>query len=70
MQKIHDVKTIVIDGIAIQYFYKREKNDINGNPKHRVYIIDPEAPAVYETIYKGYDGQIKDYVIRFMEVGA
>ena len=67
MPKIHDLKTAVIDSIAINYFYTREKNDINGNPRFTLYIIDPDGPAVYETTFKGYESQIKTYVINFIE---
>ena len=70
MIKTHDLKSVVIDGIAINYFFKKEKNDINGNPRFRVYIIDPDGPAIYETIFNCYDGQIKAYVIRFIETAA
>ena len=69
MKKIHDLKTIVIDHIAINYFYKRDKNDINGNPRFRVFIIDAEAPAVYETIFKCYECQIARRVEMFIEEG-
>ena len=69
MKKFHDLKTVVIDHIAINYFYTREKNDINGNSRFRVYIMDPEAPTVYETIFKCYESQIKDYVTMFIERG-
>lgn len=65
MTKTHDLKTIVIDHIAINYFYTREKNDINGNPRYRAYIIDPEAPAVYERIFKTYS--IEDSIKAFLE---
>lgn len=65
--KIHDIKNIIIDNIEYSYFYIREKNDRNGNPRYRVYIIDPDAPAVYEKIAKTYEGLIKDYVIKFIE---
>ena len=70
MLKTHDLKTVVIDGIAINYFFKKEKNDINGNPRFKVFIIDPEGPAIYETIFHCYDGQIKEYVISFIERAA
>lgn len=66
MPKMHDLKTIVVNHIAISYFYTREKNDKNGNPRYKLYIIDPEAPAVYETIAKTY-GSISDYVKNYME---
>ena len=55
MKKAHDLKTVIINHVAINYFYTREKNDVNGNPRYKVFIIDPDAPAVYETIIKSYD---------------
>ena len=65
--KLHDLKTVVINHIAINYFYTREKNDVNGNPRYRVYIMDPDAPAVYERIFKTYEGLIPEAVKRFLE---
>ena len=70
MQKVHDLKTVVIDGIAINYFFKREKNDINGNPRFRVYIIDPDGSAIYEAVFKCYDSQVKEYVTNFIKEGV
>lgn len=67
MKKIHDLKTIVIDHIAINYFYIREKNDVNGNSRYRIYIMDPDAPAVYETIFKTYEGLIPGRVKKYIE---
>ena len=67
MKKYHDLKTVVSDHIAIHYFYVREKNDTNGNPRFRVYIIDPDAPTVYETIFKTYEGLISRHVLGFVE---
>lgn len=67
MKKAHTLKTVVINHIEINYFYTREKNDVNGNPRYRVYIMDPDAPTVYETIVKTYESLIKDAVIAFVE---
>ena len=67
MKKIHDLKTVTINHIAINYFYIREKNDVNGNARYRVFIIDPDAPAVYETMFKCYECEIKTRVIMFIE---
>lgn len=64
---IHDLKTIIINHTKINYFYTREKNDRNGNPRYRVFIIDPETPAVYETIARTYDGLIPEFVAKFVE---
>lgn len=69
MTKFHDLKTIVIDHMAINYFYTREKNDRNGNPRFKVYIIDPDGSAVYERIFKTYEGLIADLIKRFIEEG-
>ena len=67
MKKCHALKTVVSDHVAINYFYTREKNDRNGNPRYRVYIIDPDAPTVYETICKTYEGLICAHVLAFVE---
>lgn len=69
MKKSHDLKTVVSDHVAINYFYTREKSDANGNPRFRVYIIDPDAPRVYETIFKTYEGLISMHVLAFVEGG-
>ena len=67
MPNIHHLKTVRISGLAINYFYTKEKSDRNGNPRYKVYIIDPDAPAVYETIVKCYEVQIKEHVTSFIE---
>lgn len=66
MLKIHDVKTAVFDGRRVQYFWKREKNTINGAPRYRVYIIDNDAPAVYETIITDYRGVTAETIERII----
>lgn len=63
--KTHDLKTVVVGALlSISYFYIREKNDKNGNPKYRVFIIDPEGPAVYEKLFTSYniESDIKNYI--------
>jgi hypothetical protein len=52
--KNYKLKRIVIDGIEYQYFYFVEKYYSNGNGRYRVFILDPDAPAVYETVIKEY----------------
>lgn len=67
MRKIHDLKAVTVNHISINYFYQREKCDIYGNPRFRVFIIDPDGVAVYETIFKTYEGLIADQVRKFIE---
>lgn len=67
MLKMHDLKSVIIGGCEFTFFYLREKNDVNGNPRYRVYIIDPDGPAVHETIFKCYESQIPDRVTAFIE---
>lgn len=67
MIKTHDLKTVVVDGIAVNYFFKKEKNDRNGNPRFKVFIIDPDGPAVYEEIFHCYNGQIPEWVASFIK---
>lgn len=65
MTKTHDLKTVVINHMAINYFYTREKNDVNGNPRYRVFIIDPDGVAVYERIFKTYC--VESSIVNFIE---
>ncbi len=67
MPNIHHLKTVIVNGMAINYFYTKEKSDRNGNPRYTLYIMDPDAPAVYETIVKCYEVQIKEHVTSFIE---
>ena len=67
MTKSHDLKTAIVNNLSINYFYAREKNDRNGNPRYRVFILDPDGPAVYETIFKTYEGLIAGQVKKFLE---
>ena len=66
MTKTHDLKTVVVNHIAYNYFYTREKNNVNGNPRYRVYIIDPDGPTVYERVFKTYsvEDSVKNYLER------
>lgn len=64
--KTYDLNGTTANYETVQYFYKREKNDINGNSRYRVYIIDP-AGAVYEEIFKCYESQIEGRVINLIE---
>ena len=69
--KIHELKTTRINGLSINYFYTKEKPDKNGNSRFRVYIIDPDGPAVHETIFKCQEFQIPERVKAFIleEIG-
>lgn len=67
MLKKHDLKSVIIDGGEYRFFHLREKNDRNGNPRFRVYVIDPDGPAVHETIFKCYESQIPERVTAFIE---
>lgn len=66
MNKIHNLKTVVIDGNAFDFFYIRIQCDKCGNSRFRVFIIDPDGPAVHETIFKCYECQIPDLVKNFI----
>ena len=70
MQKMHALNSAIINCMAFDYFYTKEKPDPNGNPRYKVYIMDPDAPAVYETIAKCYESQIKTHVINFIETAV
>ncbi len=67
MLKSYELKTAVVGGCDFRFFYIREKNDRNGNPRYKVFIIDPDGPAVHEIIFKGYESQLSERVASFIE---
>lgn len=69
MTKLHTWHTLTFNYETIQYFYIREKNDKNGNPRYRAFIIDPDS-LVYETILKCYEFEIENRIERFLERGC
>lgn len=64
--KTHELKSIVIDSVRYTYFYRREKNDRNGNARYRLWFIDPDTAAVYEKVVTCYDCQITEYIERMI----
>lgn len=68
--KKHDLKSVVIACNEYSFFYIREKNDVNGNARYRVFIIDPDGPAAHEAIFKCYESQIPERVTAFIETAA
>jgi hypothetical protein len=67
MLKIHNLNTVIINHETIIFFYVREKCDPCGNSRFRVYIMDPDGPAVYETIFKCQQFQIAAQVADLIE---
>lgn len=65
MTKTHDLKTIVVNHIAFNYFYIKERSDAYGNPRYKVFIIDPDGPAVYERIFKTYC--VESSIVNYLE---
>lgn len=65
--KMHSLKTTKANFETVSFFYLREKNDVNGNPRYRVFILDSETPTVYETIFKCYESQIPERVTMYIE---
>ena len=70
MTKYHDLKTVIIDGLPLNYFYKREKNDINGNPRYRVYMFCNSGDQVIEKIFKTYESLIPKQIEIFIREEA
>ena len=48
----YPMKSVIIDNAEYRYFYTVEKLYSNGDGRYRVVIMDPDAPAVYETVIK------------------
>lgn len=70
MIKYHDLKTVIIDGQPFNYFYKREKNDINGNPRFRVYMFCNSGDLVIERVFKTYESLIPKQIKTLIKEGA
>ena len=67
MKKVimHDLKSVIANGWRVDYFAVREKNDLNGNPRFRVWIIDESS--VIERVFCTYN--LEDSIITFIERG-
>lgn len=65
--KKYDLHRVTVSGNEYSFFYRREKNDINGNARFRVFIIDPDGPAVHETIVHSCQRLIADCVAWHIE---
>jgi hypothetical protein len=52
---------------TIPFFYIREKSGKTGISRFRVFIIDGETDAVYETIFQCYEFQIAQRVTEHIE---
>ncbi len=63
--KMHELKSVIANGWRVDYFAVREKNDVNGNPRFRVWIIDESS--VIERVFKTYN--LEDSIINFIEKG-
>lgn len=70
MLKTHELKTTKANYETVSFFYTREKNDINGNARFRVFLLDTETQTVYETILKCYENQIPERVAALIENGG
>jgi len=67
MLKTHELHFVIVNHIQWNYHFHKEKRDINGNSRFRVFIIDPEGPAVYERIFKCYAFEIGSVVQNYIE---
>ena len=65
MIKIHNLETIIVDEIFFNYFYHRETNDRYGNPRYRVFLINPKTCMVTEKLANTYN--IDDWVRSFIK---
>lgn len=67
MLKTHELKTTTANNETIPFFYIREKSGKTGAGRFRVFIIDGETSAVYETIFQCYEFQIAQRVTDHIE---
>ena len=65
--KTHNLKTTIANYETVSFFYIREKSGKTGMSRFRVFIIDAETNAVYETILQCYEFQIAQRVTDHIE---
>lgn len=70
MKKYHELKTLIIDGEKLNYFYTKEKRDVNGNSRFRVYMFCASGDLVIETIFKTYETILPDAITNFIKQEA
>lgn len=68
--KTHELHTVTAHGVTILYFYTKEKRDINGNSRFRVYMIDTETGHIHERVFTTYESQISAVIMNHIERGA
>jgi hypothetical protein len=52
--RTHDLKSVVINGNEYKWFYYLEKVLPSGKSRCQVFILDPDGPAVYQTVIRSY----------------
>lgn len=67
MLKMHDLKTTIANNERVSFFYLRLKNDVNGNPRFRVFILDSDTATAYETVFNCYESQLSEMVAHHIE---
>ena len=70
MKKYHELKNVIIDGEKLNYFYTKEKRDVNGNARFRVYMFCGSGDLVIETILKTYESQLPEAIKHFIKQEA
>lgn len=68
--KQHTLHSVTAHGLTILYFYTKEKRDVNGNSRYRVFMIDTETNTVYERIFTTYESQIATVIMANIESGV
>ena len=63
--KMHELKSVIANHWRVDYFAVKMKNDVNGNPRFRVWIIDESS--VIEKVFCTYN--LEDSIINYIEKG-
>lgn len=67
MKRLYDLKILNYNDKIYYYFIKREKNDINGNPRYKVIIIDSKNATAHEVIFKQYESLLEESIKNYLK---